>query len=119
MNRRCNSLGSSPTPLSPQPLHLPPHSTLPSASAPPPLPQVKHNYLPSPFNLLHYALFWLPSYDRPLVPGRISRALMMVSPDGEPIPDMPIMLRSGEVGRGGGGGEFPHMVVACPPAFSP
>ena len=61
--------------------------------------QVKNNYLPSPFNLMHLLLFWMPSFDRPLSDGRFSRMLMMINPDGDQPPDIFITLRDGRVSQ--------------------
>jgi hypothetical protein len=59
--------------------------------------QVKHNYICSPLNLVHFLICWIPDVPRKPSGGRLGRALLMVNPDGESVPDNVIFQHSGHV----------------------
>ena len=97
-----------PTSLPPSPRAHPPCRLPPPLPPTPPL-QVRHNIVCSPLNLVHYALFWVPNYERHPTTLKATRLLALVNPDGDLHPDVHFLLPSGRVrgqrqrdGEGGG-----------------
>lgn len=66
---------------------------------------MRHNIVCSPLNLVHYALFWVPNFERHPTTLKVARLLALVNPDGDLHPDIHFLLPSGRVRRQWQGAE--------------